>query len=218
MMRDAWDGICNAYLHAFCERHGWNLSDAYWGNDEPGTVACIGGYFVEMDVIRYDVDNDVPADQFWKWYDYTLDICEIETDFRYYGDYRKIEHVSYQKFCEGEPLPYSPEEIGQMRADLDALIGPVDRGEEYVRVMSDLAGVDVMSNTRREPVSWPRYMVMYQMRKDGLTFKRIGDFFGKNHATVVHGVGVVKDMLTMPRMYPTEIRLWQQFQKSIRHE
>lgn len=217
-MRDAWEGICNAYLKEFCDKHLLDLSEAYWGHDDPGTIACIEGNFISMDVIRYDIDHDVPPEMFWDWYEYDLDICEIEADYRYYNDLRKFTHINYPSFCKGVPLPYSSEEIALLRKELSDIEGPADNSDKYIAVMSELTGLDIMENSRRVSVAWPRYMVMFQMRKDGLTFKRIGDRFGKDHTTVMYAVKVMKDMLDMPKMYPDEIKLWQQFQKIIKDE
>ena len=217
-MKDAWEGICNAYLRAFCEKHDLDMEEAFWGNDDPGTIACVGGYFIEMEVIRYDIDHNELKGQFWRWYDYDLSISELEEDYRYYRDDKKFIHISYASFCKGIPLPYSQEEIRRMRTELDYMQGPRDHSEEYLAVMEELTGKDIRSKSRMPDVVWARFMVMYQMRKDGLTFKYIGDTLGKDHATVVHGVRMINDMLDMPRMYPEEIRLWQQFQKSIKDE
>ena len=218
MMRDAWEGICNAYLKAFCDRHLLDMGESFWGHGDPGTIACVEGNFISMDVIRYDVDHDIPPEVFWEWYDYELDISEIEADYRYYNDLRKFTHINYPSFCKGAPLPYSPEEISLLRNELRNIEGPVDNCDRYIEIMSELTGLDITVNTRRVAVSWPRYMVMYQMRRDGLTYQKIGDRFGKDHSTAVHAVKAVKDMLDMPGMYPEEIRLWQQFQKIIKDE
>ena len=81
-----------------------------------------------------------------------------------------------------------------------------------------IVGTDITVRSRKAQVTWPRYLVMYQLRKDGLSFPKIARVFGVNHATVVHGVKGVQAMLDMPRMYPDEIRLWQRFQKIIKDE
>ena len=217
-MKNAWDGICNAYLSAFCKKHLMDMNEAYWGHDDPGTIACIEGVFVEMDVIRYDIDNDVAPEMFWRWYNYDLDICELEEDYRYYKDEKVFNHISYASFCKGAPLPYSLQEISDMRREIAAMKRPVDHGLEYIRIMSGIVGTDITVRSRKAQVTWPRYLVMYQLRKDGLFFREIAGIFGVNHTTVVHGVKEVHAMLDMPRMYPDEIRLWQRFQKIIKDE
>lgn len=218
MMRDAWEGICNAYLKAFCHKHLLDLDEAFWGHNDPGTIACIEGNFIEMDVIRYDIDHDVPPEMFWEWYDYDLEIGELEADYRYYNDVKQFVHINYPSFCKGAPLPYSSEEIGEMKRELAEIRGPIDRSEEYIRVMSELLGVDIMSRSRKNNVVWGRFMIMYCMRKDGLTLMHIGRALGRDHTTVIHGINMVNDMLHMPKMYPEEIRLWQQFLKIIKDE
>lgn len=218
-MRDAWDGICDAYLRAFCERHGLDPETAEWDSGDPGTAVLVSGVYVGMDVIRYDVDNRVPRGFFRAWYDYDSEMSCIEEAFRGFKDFREFRHMDYRDFCEGEPLPYSPEEIVGFKRRLAVLAGPSeDRAEEYIRVMSGLVGEDILAPGRRVSLSWPRYMVMYQLRLDGLTLAAIGERLGKDHSTVSHAVRVVGDMLTMPRMFPDESRLWRQFQNIINDE
>lgn len=218
-MRAAWDGICEAYLRVFCERHGYDFGEAFWESGDPGTVAVVDGMRVGMDVIRYDVDNRVPAGFFGAWHEYESEICGMEEAFRGFKDFRELDHLGYRDFCEGVPLPYTPEEMLGLRRRLSALSGPsADRSAEYIRVMSGLVGEDILAPGRRVSLSWPRYMVMYQLRLDGLTLAAIGACFGKDHSTVSHAVRVVGDMLTMPRMFPDETRLWRQFQNIISDE
>lgn len=64
---------CNNYLEAFAEKHGFDMGYCDWVGDEPGGVASVGDYFVDMQAIRDDIDMDAPEEEFLKWYDYTLD-------------------------------------------------------------------------------------------------------------------------------------------------
>lgn len=47
-----------------------------------------------------------------------------------------------------------------------------------------------------------RKCIFYSMRKSGLSFKRIGQMFNRDHSTVVHGVSSVNDWIE----YPTSFR------------
>lgn len=63
---------CNDYLHAFCDKHDFYYEDCWWVSDQPGTIAMVGDYFVSMDTILVDINNDAPEEEFLKWYDYSL--------------------------------------------------------------------------------------------------------------------------------------------------
>lgn len=50
--------------------------------------------------------------------------------------------------------------------------------------------------TRRRDVLFKRYFIFNELRTYGLSLTMIGEIFGKNHATVLHGLRVHKDMLS----------------------
>lgn len=70
---------CNLYLHLFCEKHGFNAEhpNTYWVTNDIGGVAFIGDYAVDMETIRYDIDHDVPKEQWIKWFDYSSECCTL---------------------------------------------------------------------------------------------------------------------------------------------
>jgi hypothetical protein len=51
-------------------------------------------------------------------------------------------------------------------------------------------------NTRRRDVLFKRYFIFNELRTYGLSLTMIGEIFGKNHATVLNGLRVHKDMLS----------------------
>ena len=42
------------------------------------SVAIIGDYFVDMASLIADIDNDAPEEEFWEWYSYCEDACELD--------------------------------------------------------------------------------------------------------------------------------------------
>jgi hypothetical protein len=70
---------CNLYLHLFCEKHGFNAEypDTCWIANNIGGVAFIGDYLVDMETMRYDIDNDIPEDQWIKWYGYSFECTAL---------------------------------------------------------------------------------------------------------------------------------------------
>ena len=57
---------------------------------------------------------------------------------------------------------------------------------EKVMVLIEQDNLNVPS--RSQPKSHKRYFLYNKMREMGLTFEQIGEYFGRDHATIIHGV------------------------------
>lgn len=99
---------CNLYLHLFCKKHGFYAkhSDTYWAADDIGGVAFIGDYTVSMDVMRYDIDNDIPEDQWLRWCDYTLECTMLG-----------LTSPNYKSWLNGCPT-FSREQLDEVKNNL----------------------------------------------------------------------------------------------------
>lgn len=78
-LRADYEKACNAYLKAFCEKHGYDYEDAarnWVGGDVGGITEC-ADYIVRMDDIITDIDRDAPEDEFEKYYDYCMRVGSI---------------------------------------------------------------------------------------------------------------------------------------------
>lgn len=103
-LKNTWKQVCNEYLKLFCEKHEcFYEGDEAWVGNEPGTVADVADCFINMDVIRYDIDNDIEPKMFWEWYDYW---CEC--------NYLDLNEINYQSYCKGL-RPYSEEDFEKIR-------------------------------------------------------------------------------------------------------
>ena len=69
-----YKNACDDYLEAFCEKHGFDWDYSHWMGNRPGEIVSVGDYFVDMKTIVDDINLDAPEEEFWKWYDYTLDM------------------------------------------------------------------------------------------------------------------------------------------------
>lgn len=114
-LKKKWADVCDEYLRKFCEKHEFDFETAYWVGDEPGTIAYVSDLFVGMEDIRYDIDNNVPEDKFLKWYEYHLEVFELECEFRYRNIYKDLIKINYPSFCKGAPLPYTEEDLDSFR-------------------------------------------------------------------------------------------------------
>lgn len=102
---EMWRDICNDYLYFFCEKHEFTYDDTMWVADNPGTVIMIGDMYVNMEDIRYDIDNNVPEDKFEKWYWKNLELYELG-----------VEHwMNYSSYCKGAPDEWTEERMNKAR-------------------------------------------------------------------------------------------------------
>lgn len=68
-LKENFDKACNAYLDAFCKKHGFYSS--YWIADRVGEIAdCNECFTFSLDDIRTDIDTDAPAQEILDWSDY----------------------------------------------------------------------------------------------------------------------------------------------------
>ncbi len=54
-----------------------------------------------------------------------------------------------------------------------------------------------LDKTRKKNIVEARFIIWYLIRKDfsGITLKKIGEYFSKDHATIIHGIETVRDLL-----------------------
>ena len=60
-----------------------------------------------------------------------------------------------------------------------------------------------------------RSFVSYRLWKEGMTYLEIGKISEKCHATVINQVNKVKDMMSLPKMYDAELRMYAEFEDSL---
>jgi hypothetical protein len=71
-VKQAYESACNAYLKLFCRKHGFGYDPDAWVGGEPGGMALVADYYIDMTTIREDIDSDAPEAEFIRWYDYSL--------------------------------------------------------------------------------------------------------------------------------------------------
>ena len=76
-LRLSYNAVCNAYLAAFCEKHGYDYEPDAGVGDDPGGIAEVGDLFVSMADILTDIDRDAPEEEYVKYYDYCLRVGSI---------------------------------------------------------------------------------------------------------------------------------------------
>ena len=76
-LRLNYNAACNAYLAAFCEKHGYDYDPAAWVGNDPGGIAEVGDLFVSMADMLTDIDRDAPEEEYIKYYDYCMRVGAI---------------------------------------------------------------------------------------------------------------------------------------------
>lgn len=76
-LRLNYNAACNAYLAAFCEKHGYDYEPDAWVGNDPGGIAEVGDLFVSMADMLTDIDRDAPEEEYIKYYDYRMRVGGI---------------------------------------------------------------------------------------------------------------------------------------------
>ena len=121
-MTQLWENYkkaCNDYLQAFCQKHDFDFNgvDTGWVADKPGTIVEIGDYFVSIEDIIVDIEQNIPEEKFLEYYDWSLnDGCNwnYETWLRggpipleYYDmDVKINEFKRYLDTCKKDDCPF----------------------------------------------------------------------------------------------------------------
>ena len=104
-LQSVYRAACDNYLHAFAKKHGFDTRDCSWVSDEPGGVASVGDYYIDMQTLKDDIDMDAPEEEFIKWYDYTSECAWLDLPDR----------CNFRSWVKGCPR-YSEETFGRIRA------------------------------------------------------------------------------------------------------
>ena len=75
LLKHQYINACNAYLEAFCDKHGFDYDEAVnsWVAGEAGGVCSLGDYFVSFEDMRTDIDRDAVKSAYWKYHDYFME-------------------------------------------------------------------------------------------------------------------------------------------------
>ena len=78
-LKQNYETACNAYLKTFCKKHGYNydIAAVSWIANDIGGVCMLGDFFIPFGDMKTDLDNDAPKDEYWSYYDYSLQAHEL---------------------------------------------------------------------------------------------------------------------------------------------
>lgn len=120
-IKKQFKSACNAYLTAFNMKHP-DTQVRWMDRNEGGMLTPDGVRVMSMAVIVYDIDNDVPSENFGKWLSHSQEISDLQAAYDSMIDRCVLSHIGYSEYCEGAPLPYTAAEMRDMKqavADAD---------------------------------------------------------------------------------------------------
>ena len=80
-LKEQWERACNAYLLELANMWNWEVCYGYWLSNEVGSVYFYAdSYVIDMDDIRYCVENNVSVEDFSEYSDYNVDACKLGFD------------------------------------------------------------------------------------------------------------------------------------------
>lgn len=88
------------------------------------------------------------------------------------------------------------------------------RVKELLETMSCITGLSLEQLTersRKEPLCYVRYCIFYTLYYEGWTTTAIGNEFGMNHASVLHGIKCMRDALEVKGTYQKQLELYEKF-------
>ena len=79
LVKRKYEDACNDYLKLFCEKHGFDYDEAAnsWVANVVGDCCLLGDYYVPFDDMKTDIDMDATKDEYWLYYDYSLEAHEL---------------------------------------------------------------------------------------------------------------------------------------------
>ena len=78
-VKQQFNDACNAYLKLFCEKHGFDYDEAAnsWVANVVGDCCLLGDYCVPFDEMKIDIDMDAPKEEYWNYYEYSLETHDL---------------------------------------------------------------------------------------------------------------------------------------------
>lgn len=94
----------------------------------------------------------------------------------------------------------------------------ISRLEMVVYSQTDVSVDLIKEKTRKSEIVIVRFIMMYLMKKYTImSLKSIGEYFsGRDHSTVINGLGVVAKWFDQPKMYSSEIKLLMQIESEVK--
>lgn len=93
-LKEKYEILCECYVEAFLRKHNLfddetgEYCDYSWVGDDVGSILEVSDYYISFDDIRYDINNAIPKDTYFEYYNYCIEKFLEE---------RKVNYHSYIK-------------------------------------------------------------------------------------------------------------------------
>lgn len=84
------------------------------------------------------------------------------------------------------------------------------------KAATDIVGKGILSSSRLREKVVGRMMIVYQMRDEGYSLEAIGRYLIRHHTSVYQLQRKMEDVLKYPKMFSTEIMMWNEYQEKIK--
>lgn len=112
-LKQQFEEVCKAYLDAFVKRH--DLVSADWIGPGVCEIVCANDeVFLDLDDIRYDIDNaaSLSVNEIWDWVDYCRRLEYLECPKK----------INFPSWCKGAPKPYTLKMLDELEGLHQAVI------------------------------------------------------------------------------------------------
>ena len=97
-------------------------------------------------------------------------------------------------------------------------IVPIEERFPGVLACAELACGQPLTDTRERGNTIIRQFVAYRLHNEGYSYSEIGKVMNRDHSTITHLANRMRDMLSVPYAYRTEVSQFKEFDKLIGKE
>ena len=87
------------------------------------------------------------------------------------------------------------------------------RFDQLVRVANETLAENILRKTKEHKVVVGRWMVAYQMKKEGHTYSSIARLMRKNHSTIIYMIKMMENVFDYPQYFKLEQAYWIEFNR-----
>lgn len=85
------------------------------------------------------------------------------------------------------------------------------------KAATSIVGDGILTDSRMRELVIGRMLIVYQMRQEGYTLHTIGRHMMRDHSSVYHLEKKMEDVLKYPKLFPSELQLWNKFQDILKN-
>ena len=105
-LNKAYEKACNDILKAFAEKYEVQVDEQDWVAGDVGGIVglCQSEYFLNFEDLLYMLNNNIPFDEFLKWWDYCAEVGVLG-----------LKGMNFKSWIKGAPR-YKREQLDRLQA------------------------------------------------------------------------------------------------------